>query len=97
MLYVAKGGRTPIPMTRSIGPNPREMASSERDDLHQRIHEVLSAMPPQEVRDGGSVLWGPDGNKARAVYLAARFGHVFKPTCRSCESDLWLTLKLIVK
>ena len=55
------------------------MESAERNDLIGRIREVLAAMPDQQVKDGGSVQWGPDGNKARAVHLAARFGHRFDP------------------
>lgn len=63
----------------------------------RRIRDVLAAMPDQQVKDGGSVLWGPDGNKARAVHLAARFGHRFDPHCKSCESDLFHVLKYLVK
>jgi len=66
-------------------------------DTASSIAEVLSAMPPQEVRDGGSVLWGPEGNKARALYLAALMGHVFDPNCTSCESDLVALLKYSIK
>lgn len=73
------------------------MESAERNDLIGRIREVLAAMPDQQVKDGGSVLWGPDGNKARAVHLAARFGHLFDPRCKSCESDLFHTLKYLAK
>ncbi len=73
------------------------MENAERHDLIQRIREVLTAMPDQQVKDGGSVLWGPEGNKARAVHLAARFGHRFDPHCKSCESDLYHTLKHLVK
>lgn len=69
------------------------MESEERHDIILRIREVLAAMPDQQVKDGGSVLWGPEGNKARAVHLAARFGHRFDPHCKSCESDLWFLLK----
>lgn len=73
------------------------MGNAERHDLIQRIREVLAAMPDQQVKDGGSVLWGPEGNKARAVHLAARFGHRFDPHCKSCESDLYHTLKYLAK
>lgn len=73
------------------------MESAERYDLIQRIREVLAAMPDQQVKDGGSVLWGPEGNKARAVHLAARFGHRFYPHCKSCESDLYHVLKYLAK
>ena len=73
------------------------MESAERHDLVRRIREVLAAMPDQQVKDGGSVLWGPEGNKARAVHLAARFGHRFDPHCKSCESDLYHTLKYLSK
>ena len=73
------------------------MESAERHDLIQRIREVLTAMPDQQVKDGGSVLWGPEGNKARAVHLAARFGHRFDPHCKSCESDLYHVLKYLSK
>ena len=73
------------------------MESAERNDLIQRIREVLTAMPDQQVKDGGSVLWGPEGNKARAVHLAARFGHRFDPHCKSCESDLYHVLKYLSK
>ena len=66
-------------------------------DQIQAAREVLSAMPDQEWRDGGRVDWGPEGNKARALYLAAVAGHVYDPDCLSCESDLWLKLKELVK
>lgn len=73
------------------------MENAERHDLIQRIREVLTAMPDQQVKDGSSVQWGPEGNKARAVHLAARFGHRFDPHCKSCESDLYHTLKYLSK
>lgn len=60
--------------------------------------EVLAAMPRGQVfQDGGRVEWGPEGNKDRARYLAARLGHTFQPNCTSCDSDLWLVLMNAVK
>ncbi len=61
-------------------------------DTTERIKQVLADIPPQQWREGGSVQWGPEGNKARAIHLAARLGHSFDPHCLSCESDLWLVL-----
>ena len=66
-------------------------------DQLQAVKEVLAAMPEQEWKDGGAVNWGPPGNKARAVYLAARLGHTFDPHCTSCESDLYHVLKYLAK
>ncbi len=78
--------------------DPVAMTATERADLVERIREVLDAMPPgQSVRDGARVEWGPPGNKSRAVYLAARLGHTFDPHCKSCESDLYHTLKYLAK
>ena len=67
------------------------------DSLRSDIAEILAAMPVQSVRDAGPVEWGPEGNKARAVYAAARLGHQFDVTCRSCESDLYFVLRNAVK
>lgn len=74
------------------------MKSGGANDLRERIAEVLAAMPPgQQWRDGMRVDWGPPGNRDRAVHLAARLGHVFNPRCRSCDSDLWMVLKIATK
>lgn len=61
------------------------------------IREVWSRIPAQEVRDGGRVDFGPEGNKDRAVYIAALMGHQFDPKCSSCESDLYHVIKNAVK
>ena len=71
--------------------------TDQTTDIKTRIQEVLAAMPKQEWRDGGPVEWGPEGNKARALHLAATLGHLFDKDCKSCESDLWLVLKNAVK
>lgn len=60
------------------------------------IKEVLGAMPRQSFRDGGVYNWGPEGNKARAVYLAATRGRTFDPTCPNCESDLITVLLHVI-
>ena len=65
-------------------------------DLKARIREVLADMPAQP-RGRSPVQWGPPGNKARAIHLAARLGKVFDPNCTSCESDLWDELREAVK
>lgn len=65
-------------------------------DIQQSIREVLADMPDQP-RGRNPVQWGPPGNKARALYLAALMGKAFDPDCKSCESDLWDELIEAVK
>lgn len=66
-------------------------------DIKASIREVLSAMPDSNWQDGRTYDWGPEGNKVRALHLAARLGHIFEKDCLSCESDLLLVLKNAVK
>jgi len=71
---------------------------SATTDTKAAIREVLAAMPAgQQVRDGHRLQWGPPGNKARAIALAARLGHTFNPTCQSCEADLYHVLRHTVR
>lgn len=60
----------------------------------ESIREILAAMPrAQMARPGHPLEWGPEGNKARAIYLAATLGHSFDPNCTSCDFDLYMVLK----
>lgn len=59
--------------------------------------EIMKAIPEQKVVDGGRVDWGPEGTKARALYVAALEGHHFDPKCTSCESDLYYVIKRLAR
>jgi hypothetical protein len=61
--------------------------------VKQKAVEVMSKMPEQVVRDGGRVDFGPPGNKRDAIHISSLLGHVFRPDCRSCESDLYYVIK----
>ena len=60
--------------------------------LKENIREILADMQSQEP-----IHWGPPGNKARAVYAAARMGHTYDSKCKDCEPDLLTVLKWAVK
>lgn len=73
------------------------MADLTTDQI-QAVKEVLAAMPEQEWRDGGRVDWGPEGNKARALYLAAVAGHTdYQPDCNNCDRHLLAVMQSLVK
>lgn len=57
------------------------------------VREVWGLIPAQVVRDGARVNWGPEGTKARSVYLAALMWHHFDAGCTSCESDLYYVIR----
>ena len=73
------------------------MPTATTSPTRTAAREILQAIPEQNVVDGGRVDWGPEGTKARALYVAALNGHHFDPKCVSCESDLWRVLKWLSK
>ena len=69
------------------------MPTATTSPTRTAAREILQAIPEQNVVDGGRVDWGPEGTKARALYVAALKGHHFDPKCTSCESDLYYVLR----
>lgn len=59
----------------------------------EAIDQILSDVRTKDVKDGSAVDWGTPGNKARAIYQAGLMGVHFEPNCKSCDSDLYFTLK----
>jgi hypothetical protein len=64
-------------------------------DTKEVALEILAAMG--STTPGAKLDWGPAGNKARAIYLAARMGHHFDPKCSSCEGDLLAVVRYASK
>ena len=73
------------------------MPTATTSPTRTAAREILQAIPEQNVVDGGRVDWGPEGTKARALYVAALKGHHFDPKCTSCESDLYYVIKRLAK